>query len=485
MSSKAVVYYMKYTILEKAYSPEDFRKRGHRLIDELADHLDRTLHEKSEKVIEWNPPEKEQIFWKDFLKNGDTEQFFPEVLKHTIHLHHPRYMGHQATPTAPLTALSSMVNALFNNGMAVYEMGMAPTMIEETVTGFLCEKVGYGPKANGFLTSGGTLANLTALLAARRATASYDVWNKGNGKALGIMVSEEAHYCVDRAAKIMGLGEQGVIKIPTTEDFKMDTTLLETYYERASKNGIEVFAVVGSAPSTATGIHDDLEVLGNFSKKHKLWFHVDGAHGGAAIFSPKYRHTLKGVEMGDSIVIDGHKMMMMPMITTALLFKEGVNSYATFSQKADYLLGQTQQDWFNSGKRTFECTKTMMSMNWYLLLKSYGEELFDAYVTTLYDLGHQFGGLINEDAQFELAVNPMSNIVCFRYIEPGKDNTTLDRCNEAVRQALLEEGEFYIVQTKLRQRHYLRVTLMNPFTTTTHLQQLLSKIKEKASEWTP
>lgn len=476
---------MEKDILKTAYSPDDFRKRGHRLIDELADHLDRSLSEKSEKVIDWNQPEKEQVFWKDFLKNGDNEQFFPEVLKHTIHLHHPRYMGHQAAPTAPITALSSMVSALFNNGMAVYEMGMAPTMIEETVTGFLCEKVGYGPNANGFLTSGGTLANLTALLAARRATASYDVWNKGNGKALGIMVSEEAHYCVDRAAKIMGLGEQGVIKIPTTEDFKMDTDLLETYYKRASDKGIEVFAVVGSAPSTATGIHDDLEILGNFCKKHKLWFHVDGAHGGAAIFSSKYKPALRGIEMGDSIVIDGHKMMMMPMITTALLFKDGGNSYATFSQKADYLLGQTQKDWYNSGKRTFECTKTMMSINWYLLLKTYGEELFDAYVTTLYDLGHQFGMLITEDSEFELAVAPMSNIVCFRYTDPGLEDTVLDQYNETLRQELLEEGEFYIVQTKLRGKHYLRVTLMNPFTTLTHLKQLLSKIKEKATVWTP
>ncbi|MGB5821735.1 MAG: aminotransferase class I/II-fold pyridoxal phosphate-dependent enzyme [Saonia sp.] len=476
---------MKFKILKKAYSSDDFRRRGHQLIDQLANHLDRTVNEKSEKVIHWNLPENEYEFWKNFLKNVDESQFFSEVIEHSIHLHHPKYIGHQASPTAPITALSGMVSALLNNGMAVYEMGMAPTMIEQVVTDTLCEKIGFDADASGFLTSGGTLANLTALLAARRAKASYDVWNLGNQKSLGIMVSEEAHYCVDRAAKIMGLGEKGVIRIPVTKDYKIDASVLESYYEKARKEHIEIFAIVGSAPSTATGIYDDLEVLADFGKKYNIWFHVDGAHGGAAIFSPKYKHTVQGIHQADSVVIDGHKMMMMPMITTALLFKDGTHSYATFNQKADYLLGQTDEDWFNSGKRTFECTKTMMSMHWYILLKTYGEELFDEFVTTLYDLGHQFGEMIENDHQFELAIKPMSNIVCFRYINKDLNEAELNIINERIRQRLLEEGEFYIVQTKLRGTHYLRTTLMNPFTTASHLLELLRKIKRVLENNTP
>ncbi|MEL6918693.1 MAG: pyridoxal-dependent decarboxylase, partial [Bacteroidota bacterium] len=188
---------MKSKILENAYSSENFRKNGHQLIDQLADHLEDTLSEKSKKVIRWNEPDGEYQFWKDHLKNDDASPFFPEVMKRSIHLHHPGYIGHQASPTAPITALTHMMGGLLNNGMAVYEMGMAVTMIEKTVTDFLCEKIGFNTQADGFLTSGGTLANLTALLAARKARASYDVWNKGNQKPLGIMVSEEAHYCVD------------------------------------------------------------------------------------------------------------------------------------------------------------------------------------------------------------------------------------------------------------------------------------------------
>jgi len=296
------------------------------------------------------------------------------------------------------------------------------------------------------------------------------------------MVSEEAHYCVDRAAKIMGLGEKGIIKIPVTKNFQMDTTLLEARFQEASNEGIKIFAIIGSAPSTATGIYDDLVSIGNFAKEHQLWFHVDGAHGGATIFSPKYRYTVKGIEQADSVVIDGHKMMMMPTITTALLYKEGHQTLKTFSQKADYLLTQSNhEDWYNSGKKTFECTKNMMSIHWYTLLKVYGEELFDQYVTTLYDLGHRFAEIIKGDSNFELAVQPVSNIVCFRYIEIDLKDHQLNSLNKSIRQTLLEDGEFYIVQTSLRGIHYLRTTIMNPFTSEEHLKKLLEKIKKMAN----
>lgn len=469
---------MKKDLLRKAYDPEEFRSMAHQLVDQLADHLGNTIYEKSEKTISWNTPKDEHEFWTDYLKNGDAKDLFPEVLNHTIHIHHPKYMGHQVAPPLPITSLSAMVASVLNNGMAVYEMGMAPTAMERIITDFICKKIGYDSQSNGFLTSGGTLANLTALLSARKAKLSHNVWNEGHSERLGIMVSEEAHYCVDRAARIMGLGEDGIIKIPANKDFALDTKLLETYYQKAQNAGIKIFAIVGSAPSTSTGIFDDLEAIAHFSQKHDLWFHVDGAHGGATIFSKTYRHMVKGIEMADSVVIDGHKMMMMPALTTALLFKDGTNSHTTFSQKADYLLEQSvEEDWYNLAKRTFECTKTMMSLHWFTLLKTYGETIFDDYVTSLYDLGHQFAEIINKDKSFEIAVEPMSNIVCFRYVDKTLDDQSLNRINEKVRHALLEEGEFYIVQTKLRGIHYLRTTLMNPFTTPKHLKELLDKIK--------
>ncbi|MFX0556711.1 pyridoxal phosphate-dependent decarboxylase family protein [Maribacter sp. CXY002] len=468
-------------LLESVYNPEFFKEKGHQLIDDLTKHLDDKLNQKSNKAIHWNDPEKELLFWQEFLKNGEKDHLFTEITKRTTYVHHPNYIGHQVSPTAPITGLTGLISSLLNNGMAVYEMGMAPSAIERVVTDIVCEKIGYDQNSRGFLTSGGTLANLTALLTARKAILKEDVWNKGNQQQLGIMVSAEAHYCVERAAKIMGLGEQGIIKVPVTGDYRLDTSLLEQKFAAAKNRGVHIFAIVGSAPSTATGIFDNLHEIGDFAKKQQIWFHVDGAHGGAGIFSQKYKYTLKGIAQADSVVIDGHKMMMMPTITTALLLKEGRHANATFSQKADYLLTESEhEDWYNSGKRTFECTKTMMSIHWYTLMKFYGLEVFDAYVTNLYDMGATFGEIIKNNYNFELAIKPMSNIVCFRYIDSKLNPSELNQLNAKIRQQLLEDGEFYIVQTKLKGSHYLRVTIMNPFTTTEHLKKLLAKVTSLA-----
>jgi L-2,4-diaminobutyrate decarboxylase len=465
-------------LLERVYQSLDFKIKGHLLIDRLSDHLAEKQNGQSKNVINWNEPENELQFWKDFLKNGNENDLFKEITDHSTHIHHPHYLGHQVSPPAPITALTTLLSSLLNNGTAVYEMGMASNAIERIIIEVICKKIGYDHTAGGYLTSGGTLANLTALLSARKAVSIADVWNTGSQNQLGIMVSEEAHYCVDRAARIMGLGEQGIIKVPVTNDFRMDTSLLESKFEEAKSNGIEIFSIIGSAPSTATGIFDDLEIIGQFAKKQKIWFHVDGAHGGAGIFSRKYRYTLKGIEKADSVVIDGHKMMMMPALTTALLFKDNIHAKTTFSQKADYLLSDSEhEDWYNSGKQTFECTKNMMSIHWFTLLKVYGEKVFEANVTQLYDMGSVFAELIGEEPNFELAVQPMSNIVCFRYCPAHMNIKEQNVLNEKIRQSLLEDGEFYIVQTKLKGVHYMRITIMNPFTTVEHLKAFITKMK--------
>lgn len=465
-------------ILKQVYSPSEFKTNGHVLIDQLTAHLEEKLFNTSRNAIPWNEPEKELQFWRDFLDNGDERDLFKEITNHTTYIHHPHYLGHQVSPPAPITALTGLISSLLNNGTAVYEMGMASNAIERIVIEIICNKIGYNSHSSGFLTSGGTLANLTALLSARKAITEVDVWNTGTQNQLGIMVSAEAHYCVDRAARIMGLGDQGIIKIPVTEDFSMDTSLLVSEFNKAKAKNIEIFAIVGSAPSTATGVFDDLEAIASFAKKHRIWFHVDGAHGGAGIFSEKYSYTVKGIEKADSVVIDGHKMMMMPALTTALLFKNEVNAKTTFSQKADYLLSDSEhEDWYNSGKRTFECTKTMMSIHWFTLFKLYGAAIFDAYITQLYDMGKLFANLIKNEPDFELATEPMSNIVCFRYCPTSLDIKSQNDLNAKIRQSLLKDGEFYIVQTKLKDKHYMRITVMNPFTTIQHLESLLKKIK--------
>lgn len=470
-------------LLRAAYSPEMFRQQAHALVDLLADQLSQDAGAK-EPVLLYAEPDELLAYWQaDFQQpvNNDPLPVLADIVKRSIHLHNPRYMGHQVAPPLPLAALTGVLTGLLNNGMAVYEMGMTANALERIVTQWLAQKMQLGHEAGGLLTSGGTLANLTALLTARAIVAPNNVWEEGYAESsrLAIMVSEEAHYCVDRAARIMGLGRDGIIKIPTNERFQLRTDLLETYLEQANANGLTVFAVVGCACSTSTGSYDDLTAIADFCEKYKLWFHADGAHGGAVVVSDTYRPLVRGIERADSVVVDFHKMMMIPALVTAVLYRRELDSYQTFQQKAQYLWNDAAaKDWFNSGKRVFECTKLMMSAKVYTVLKTYGEAIFTANVETLYQLASRFADLVRSRPEFELAVEPESNIVCFRYV--GNDHTAdqLDTLNTQIRGKLLKEGRFYIVQTTLRGRVYLRVSLMNPLTTDEHLEELLDEIHQ-------
>lgn len=467
-------------LLHKAYRGDLFKEEGNDLIALLADHLTKTKEGTPSKVTRWVPPQAEYDFWKEYIKEEhSTKAFFSTLLERSIHTHHPKYIGHQIASAVPVSALATLFSAQLNNGMTVYEMGQASTAIEKNVIDMFLKTIGY-MQGDGFLTSGGTLANLTAMLAARKAIADDDIWNDGHNSKLAIMVSEEAHYCVDRAARIMGLGSEGIIKIPVNEDYAIRAEVLEAYYDKALANGRQVIAIVGSAPSTSTGVYDDLQKISAFAKAKKIWFHVDGAHGGAAIFSSKYKYLLDGIDQADSVIIDGHKMMGTSSITTAVLFKNDVDSYATFEQKAQYLWDKNDDpEWYNLGKRTFECTKSMMSLRFFAIMNAYGTQFFDDNVTVLYDAGREFGTYIEEHSDFELALTPISNIVCFRYT--GNLNPeAYEEVNRKIRQELLEDGEFYIVSTLLKGEFFLRTTFMNPFTNKEHMELLLKKIKEIA-----
>ena len=466
--------------LNAAYHPEHFRETGHKLIDLITDYLHDVAQQKL-PANQWMEPNQQLAFWENYNFNpNDPLHFFKEVIDKSIHIHHPKYIGHQVAPTAPLSALTSLLSAVLNNGMAVYEMGAVSTAIEKVVVNELLQQVGYSiDESDGFITSGGTLATLTALLAARKAVAPTDVWENGHQEKLGVLVSEQAHYCVDKAARIMGLGNDGVITIPVGNHFTMKTELLESYYQKAEKNGIKIIAVIGSAPSTSTGMHDDLNAIAEFTQQKNVWFHVDGAHGGGAIFSKKYQHLLSGMEKADSIVIDGHKMLMMPTLMTFLLFKKKEDSFANFTHKADYLFQQAEEEWYNMAKRTFECTKEMMSIKFYVILKTYGNAVFDQFVTHLYDLGAQFAEKVKQHPQFELALTPQSNIVCFRYISTTLSEEALNQLNSQLRSKMLKESDFYIVQTTLNGKIYFRLTFMNPQTTPEIMEQLLQQIIEK------
>jgi L-2,4-diaminobutyrate decarboxylase len=347
----------------------------------------------------------------------------------------------------------------------------------------MCDELGFPGDSGGVLTGGGSLGNLTALLAARQAKAGRDAWTEGHrpGEDLCVLVSEQAHYCVARAVKIMGWGEAGFVKVPVTADFRMDVTALPAGLARAREAGRRPIAVVASACTTATGTFDPLPEIAAFCAEHDLWMHVDGAHGASTVLSPSYRHRIRGIERADSVVWDCHKMMMTPAVLTGVLFRNARHSYDTFRQEATYLFEERpDEEWYNPGNRTVECTRSGMAVLLYSALRVHGIGLFRDYVTRCFDVARTLGDLIDASPDFELAVEPDANIVCFRYLGGGS-GVDPDALQSGLRQALVAGGSFYVTEADLRGSQFLRCTVQNPFTGEQDLRDLLDHLRAEAS----
>jgi L-2,4-diaminobutyrate decarboxylase len=277
----------------------------------------------------------------------------------------------------------------------------------------------------------------------------------------------------------MGLGEESIVRVPVDDKFRMRTDLLEEVKAAAEKNGIRVICVVASSCSTATGSYDDLELIARFCEKYDLWMHVDGAHGMGVLFSDKYKKLVKGIEKADSVVIDFHKMLLVPALNTLVMFRNGERSFETFAQKASYLFQKSEKNvWYNSAIRTIECTKSALGIIAYSAVKYYGNSYYKEYIDSRYDLATGFALLIKSDRQLQLAADPESNIVCFRFAPEGYENNTLNKVNSEIRNRIMKEGSFYIVQAELGGKIWLRLTIINPVTSEDDLKDLVQRVKE-------
>jgi len=392
-----------------------------------------------------------------------------DILPAGLAIHHPRNLGHQVAAPLPLAALCDLVAALTNQAMAVYETGPAATMIERQVIRWLTELIGWN-NADGLLTSGGAQANLTALLAARQKMAGWNVWKDGisAGPALKILASEHAHYSVARAAGIMGLGMDAVLKVAADAQGRMDVTALAHALQQVEASGARILAVVATAGCTPTGSIDPLQDIGMFCRKHDLWLHVDGAHGASALLSATHRDALRGIELADSVVWDGHKLLYMPATVSAVLFRDAQNSYAAFAQEASYLFNSSQEEAYNTSLCTLECTKRMMGLKLWAAFSLYGTEGLGSIVAQVFATARLFAEKLSAAQDFELLMDPQTNIVCFRYRSGDQ---------AALRRALVESGAFHLTQVNLGGEIWLRTTVMNPFTGERDLDALLEALR--------
>jgi L-2,4-diaminobutyrate decarboxylase len=362
-------------------------------------------------------------------------------------------------------------------------MGPAAASIEYFIINWLLEKVGWPPSpveiqdenkkesfGGGVLTHGGSLANLTAMIAARNKIAP-ESWEKGSPKDLALLAPAGCHYSIARAAGILGIGQDAVYYLEVNEKGAIIPDRIPAVYEKLKNNGKRAIALVANACSTAVGIYDPLLEIGDFCADKDLWFHIDGAHGASALLSEKYKHLLKGVEKADSIVWDAHKLMRVPTLCAALLVRNHINIDNAFEQEASYIFHDKEQPGFDFIHRTVECTKAGLGLRLFMVLAALGESGLSRYIERQIELTIDAFEYIRLLPGFKCAVRPQCNILCFRL--EGSDNLQL-----IIRDKLNAEGEFYISTTSFNGLRYLRLSIMNPDTNLDVIKNLIQKIRE-------
>jgi len=317
------------------------------------------------------------------LNLENLEKFLDPYLRHSNHLHHPGFIGHQVAVPHIGASIADMIHGVINNPMAVYEMGPTAAVIERVVVNWMLEKIGWFAGENltdftdnadhggGVLTHGGSLANLTALLAAR---AAYfpDSWENGIADNLGVIVPAASHYSMARAISISGMGGQALCPAPVDELNVLRPEKLQQTFDQAIDQGREVFMVVANACATATGLYDPIDEIADFCENNKLWLHIDGAHGASALLSDNTSGLLKGISRADSVIWDAHKMLRTSALCAGVLFRQQKHLAQTFSQEEDYIAFGNTEYGFDAGPFTIECTKAHLGTKLFWVLAMEG-----------------------------------------------------------------------------------------------------------------
>lgn len=490
-----------------AYDPRLLEDAGNRLAGLLAAHL-AAIEGSEGPVLPWVDPQDNIRLASNLLQASsepgqlhhpgptaaDLSDHFARLvqimLRQGLHLHHPRYLGHQVPAPVPLAGLFDAVGSVTNQVMAIYEMGPWATAVEQAMIGELGAAIGWPPDTfAGTVTHGGSLANLTALLTARNAVMG-DVWERGmsrGGPQPVLLAHADAHYSVARAAGILGLGSRQIVGVGLDALGRMDPELLDEELARLRARNQPVVAVTACACATPTGAFDPLEDIADVCRRHEVWLHVDAAHGGAALLSDQHRHLVAGLDKADSVVWDAHKMLFVPGLCAFVFYRDRNRRFEAFRQDAPYLFDPAAPGLaeYDSGMKTVECTKRAAAFGLWGIWALFGRRLFADMVDVTFALGQAFYERLVAADDFIPLHNPQCNIVVFRHIPAELRNASNERIGNfqlELRRRLIESGEFYIVPFKKDGVGALRVTIINPLTTASDLDQLMDALRRHAVE---
>lgn len=478
-----------FPIVNDAYDVDGFRQQSEAWAAILHQHLQAVMGGNTD-ALNWSEPADAVAKAKAALQNaaqkGNTHDRFQALIQtmldHGQNLHHPGYIGHQVPANIPVAGLFDAIGSITNQPMAIYEMGPWATAVEHALLEKLAQLVGWEARSSsGLLTHGGSLANLTALLTARN-VAIPNCWENGCPPTAVIVAHADAHYCVARAAGILGMGTKQIRKVGLLPDRRMDPEALRKVLQGCRSKGEKVVAVVAVACATPTGVFDRLPQIADICEEFNAWLHVDAAHGGGVLMSSTHRHLVEGIDRADSIVWDAHKLLFVPALCAAVLYRKHEHQYVAFQQDAPYLFNSDDAHIasYDSGIRTIECTKRSCGFGLWGTWSLFGREVFEQIVDKVFALAEFATAELDRSDDFERPFYRESNIIVYRHLPAKIRDGSLDLQNRfqlKLRERLVRSGRFYIVQTVIADVAYLRMVVMNPMTTRETLKDLLDTLR--------
>ena len=410
-----------------------------------------------------------------------------DVLPHAMGNGHPGFFGWVNPPPSPAGVAASLAAAAMNPSVVAGDH--ADVHLERSVVRWLAELVGF-PHApgGGLLTSGGSAATIVCLAGARGRALSavgHDVRRDGLAGAprLVAYVPTEAHSCVRRALELLGLGSAALREVPLDAG-RLDAAGLRAAIAADRASGAVPALLVGSAGTVNAGAVDPLDALADVATAERLWFHVDGAYGAFGVLDPAIAHRFRGMERADSLVLDPHKWLGVPVDAGCALVRRGDDLRDAFSLIPPYLRQDTGSPVGTFAEYGPEQTRPFRALKTWATIAARGRAGLAAQVARANRLARELATLVEREPELELAAQPETSIVAFRARPAGCPPSRLDDLNQALPDAVQARGRAFVTGTVLNGRETLRACILHPDTDSTHLAILVSEVVATARELT-
>lgn len=428
------------------------------------------------------------------------EEFEERLLPFARHNGHPRMFGYVQSPGVALASLADLLASTLNANLTAWRSAPGPVEIERLALEWIRHMVGGDPAGDGILVSGGSMANFSALAAARRMKAPIDLAREGAHalpRAMRLYVSPETHHSVAKAAGLLGIGSDHVREVPVDEALRMRADALEAMIEEDLRAGHQPFCVAATAGTVGSGAIDPLDALAEVAERHGLWLHVDASYGGFAALAPAVRPKLAAFARADSLALDPHKWLYLPLDCGCVLFRDSAAVQATFAHGAEYMrvMDHPPAESFVFWDRGPELSRRFRALKVWMMLRAVGLAPLRAAVEKDLACAAALAAKVDASGDFERLAPVELSIVCFRHV-PAQARTALegapgagreaverrlDAWNERLLVALQRDGSSYMSNAAVGGRFALRACIMNHRTTLADMDVLLADLRRIAA----